>query len=169
MRRFFSQCSSLKHIPDVAKGLKDTREFKRLPKKLSKINNSLAHVRQTREKTKKAVNRSSKVCLTQIHSIREQFNVIFDQLERDTLSKIDARKKSLASRVQSDIDIIDEVMTNLQKLIASIKDLSETNEAMLYIWFTKCNPLVSQALEVMQNVEKKGIVKLAFEPNKEIA
>jgi len=150
---FFRKCSSIKHIPDVAKGFHASREFKELPKEISEINYSLAHARQTREENQKAVNKSGKACLTQIYSIREQFNVVFDQLEKQTLSKMDTRNKLIASQIQSDVDSIDGVTANLQKLFASIKDVRDENEALSYIGFTKCKQMIKKARKTLQNVD----------------
>jgi len=164
----FRQCSAIKHIPDVAKGLRDTREFNELPHRVSEIRRRLAHERQSRTENDDAVDKSGDKCLSQIQTLRQTFNVIFDRLERHTISEMESRKTSLRNNIQADVDQIDDVTEKLKMLTDALKDGSDTNEALSYIGFSKCDEMVFNVQLLLQTIANKDNFKMTFQPFKGI-
>jgi len=164
----FRQCSVIKHIPDVAKGFNDTQEFKELSQRVSDIRTRLAHERQSRKKNDDVVNKSGDNCHTQTQTIRRSFNAIFDRLERRTLSEMERRKTLLRNKIQADVDHIDDVTEKLGMLTDALKDGSDTNEALSYIGFTKCDELIYNAQIVLEKIAQNDEYKMTFQPFKGI-
>jgi len=164
----FRQCSAINHIPDVAKGFKDTQEFKELPQRVSEIRKRLAHERQSRTENDAAVDKSGDKCLSQIQTLRQTFNVIFDRLERHTISEMENKKTSLRNKIQADVDRIDDVTEKLQMFTDVLNDGSDTNEALSYIGFTKCDELIFNAQLLLQTIANKDDLKMTFQPFKGI-
>ena len=162
-------CSAAKHVPEIAKGFHESREFKELPTRISEIKKDLKNARQSLHDNKKAIEKSGdQECLQQIHTLRQQFNAIFDRLEQRTVSEIENRKSSVEGKIQTDIDRIDDVTERLQKLSDDLKDGGENNEATSYIGFAKCDDEVWKANVLLQDINKKDEYKLSFQPNKSI-
>ena len=67
-------CSTAKHVPEVAKGFHDTREFKELPARVCDIQKHLQNARQSLEDNKKAVDKSGDDCLQQLKSLRDKLH-----------------------------------------------------------------------------------------------
>jgi len=164
----FRQCSAIKHIPDVAKGFKDTQAFKELPQRVSEIRKRLAHERQSRTENDAAVHKSGDKCRSQIQTLRHTFNVIFDRLERHTISEMERSKSSLRNNIQTDVDQIDDVTEKLKMLTDALKDGSDTNEALSYIGFSKCDYVIFNVQLLLQTIANKDDFKMTFQPFKGI-
>jgi len=162
-------CSAAKHVPEIAKGFYGTQEFKELPSRISEIKKCLKNVRQSLKDNKKAVEKSGDDCLQQIHTLRQQFNAIFDRLEQRTVSEIEDKKSSVGGQIQTDIDRIDDVTERLQKLFDDFNDEGEKNEATSYIGFTKCDDMIWNAKVLLQEFDIKDENKMLFEPYTQIA
>jgi len=162
------QCSSIKHIPDVAKGFHDTQEFKELRQRVSEIRKRLAHERQSRTENDAVVDKSGDKCLSQIRTLRQTFNVIFDRLEGRTIAEVESRKTSLRNKIQADVDQIDDVTEKLKMLTDALKDGSDTNEALSYIGFSKCDEVIFNAQLLLQTIANKDDFKMTFQPFKGI-
>jgi len=163
----FRQCSAIKHIPDVAKGFHDTQEFKELRQRVSEIRKRLAHERQSKTENDAAVDKSGYKCLSQIQTLRQTFNVIFDRLERRTISEMERSKTSLRNNIQTDVDQIDDVTEKIKMLTDALKDGSDTNEALSYIGFSKCDEVIFNTQLLLQSIANKDDFKMTFQPFKE--
>jgi len=159
----FRQCSVIKHIPDVAKGFNDTQEFKELSQRVSDIRTRLAHERQSRKKNDDVVNKSGDNCLTQTQTIGRSFNAIFYRLERRTVSEMENSKTLLRNKIQADVDQIDDVTEKLNMLTDALKDGSDTNEALSYIGFSKCDELIFNAQILLEKNAKNDDFKMTFQ------
>jgi len=164
----FRLCSAIKHIPDVAKGVRDTQEFKELPQRVFEIRKRLAYQRQSRTESDDAVDKSGDKCISQIQTLRQTFNVIFDRLERRTISEMESRKTSLRNKIQTDVDQIDDVTVKLEMFTDALKDGSNTNEALSYIGFTKCDEVIFNAQLLLQTIANKDDFKITFQSFKGI-
>jgi len=122
------------------------------------------NARQSLQDNKKAVEKSGDVCLQQINTLRQQYNAIFDRLEQRTVSEIENGKSSLVGKIQTDVDIIDDVTERLQKLSDELNDGGENNEATSYIGFVKCDDTIWKAKVLLQDVNKNDEYKLSFQP-----
>jgi len=162
------QCSAIKHIPDVAKGFHDTQQFKELRQRVSEIRKRLAHERQSRTENDAIVDKSGDKCLSQIKTVRQTFNIIFDRLERRTISEMEKCKTSLRNKIQTDVDQIDDVTEKLKVLTDALKDESDTNEALSYIGFSKCDEVIFKAQLFLQTIANKDDLKMTFQPFKGI-
>jgi len=125
----FRQCSAIKHIPDVAKGFKDTQEFNELPQRVSEIRKRLAHERQSRTENDAAVDKSGDKCLSQIQT----FNVIFDRLERHTISEMERSKTYIRNKIQADVDQIDDVTEKLEMLSDVLKKATQMKHCRIWV------------------------------------
>ena len=143
----------------MAQGFNDTQEFKELSQRVSDIRTRQAHERQTPKKNDDAVNKSGDICLTQIRTIRRSFNAIFDCLERRTVSEKKSSKTLLRNKIQADVDQIDDVTDKLEMLSEALKDGSDTNEALSYIGFSKCDEVIFNAQILLDKIAKTTNIK----------
>jgi len=161
-------CSAAKHVPEIAKGFHVSKECKELPARMSEIKKCLKNARQSLEDNNKAVEKSGDDCLQQIHTLRQQFNAIFDRLEQRTVAEIEEGNLSLGIKIQAEIDKIDDVTERLQKLSDDWNDGGENNEATSYIGSAKCDDVIWKASVLLQDISKADEYKLSFQPNKVI-
>jgi len=116
----------------------------------------------------KVIDKSGDDCLIQIQSLCKDLHTIVDHLEQNTISEMKSHKTSLGNQIQADVDKIDDVTEKLQKLLEAFKDGCDTNEALSYIGFTKCQEMILNAQLLLQDIAKKDDYKMSFEPFKEI-
>jgi len=150
----FRTCSSIKHIPEVAKGFYATREYKEIPKRVSKIKKRLAHAHHIRKEKDRAVDKADE-CLTQIRHIRQQF----EQLEQRTISELEKQKTSLRSQIQAYVNSIDDVNESLNMMVDALKNESKSHEALAYITYTKIEDIVQKT----QDFENKDNFNIFFQ------
>jgi len=150
----FRTCSSIKHILEVAKGFYATREYKEIPKSVSKISKRLAHAHQVRNEKDRAVDKADD-CLTQIRHFRQQF----EQLEQRTISELEKLKTSLRIQIQADVNSIDDVNESLNMMVDALKDESKAHEALAYITYTKLEDMIKKT----QDFENKDTFNIFFQ------
>jgi len=157
-------CSAAKHVPEIAKGFHDTREFKELPARVSEIKKHLQNARQSLEDNKKAVDKSGDDCLQQLKSLRDKLNAIIDRLEKQTVTEIEKGRSSVSVMIQADVDRIDDVTERLQKLFIGMTAAGENNEATSYIGYIKYDDLIWKANVLLQEIDNKDDYKMSFQP-----
>jgi len=81
---------------------------------------------------------------------------------------MESRKTSLRNKIQTDFDDIDDVTEKLGVLTDALKDGSDTNEALSYIGFTKCDELIFNAQIFLQTIANKDDFKMTFQSFKGI-
>jgi len=157
-------CSAAKHVPEVAKGFHDTREYKELPARVSEIKKHLQNARQSLEDNKKAVDKSGDDCLQQLKSLRDKLNTMIDRLEKQTVTEIKKGKSSVGMKIQTDVDKIDDVTERLQKLSDDLNATGENNEATSYIGCIKVDDVIWKANVLLQEINNKDDYKMSFQP-----
>ena len=126
---------------------------------MSEIQKLLAHERQSQKNNLKVIDKSGDDCLIQIQSLCKDLHAIVDRLEQNTISEMKSGKTSLGNQIQADVDKIDDVTEKLQKLLEAFKDGCDTNEALSYIGFTKCQEMILNAQHLLQHIAKKTTTK----------
>ena len=157
----------MKHITEVAKGVRSTRDFKSLPDRVTQIKKKLSQARTMRQENTKSVSKSGDIFLGQIRTLRQQVIELFDRLEKKTIIEIDSRKTSLETKINADVDKMADVTENLQKLLDEIKD-EEKSDAESYIGFNKCDAMIGTAQELVEKVTSKDDYAITFQPFKGI-
>ena len=157
-------CSAAKHVPEVAKGFHDTREYKELPARVSEIKKHLQNARQSLEDNKNAVDKSGDDCLQQLKSLRDTLNTIIDRLEKRTVTEIEKGKSSVGVKIQTDVDKIDDVIERLQKLSDELNAAGENNEATSYIGCIKVDDVIWKAKVLLHEINSKDNYKMSFQP-----
>jgi len=135
---------------------------------VSEIQKRLAHERQSRKNNLKVIDKSEDDCLIQIQSLCKDLHAIVDRLEQNTISEMKSRRTSLGNKIQADVNKIDKVTEKLQKLLEAFKDGCDTNEALSYIGFTKCQEMILKAQLLLQDIANKDDYKMSFKPFKRI-
>jgi len=77
-------------------------------------------------------------------------------------------KTSLRNKIQTDVDQIDDVTEKLKMLTDALKDGSDTNEALSYIGFSKCDEVIFKAQLLLQTIANKDDFKMTFQSFKGI-
>ena len=157
-------CSAAKHVPEVAKGFHDTREYKELPARVCEIKKHLQNARKSLEDNKKAVDKSGDDCLQQLKSLRDKLNTIIDRLEKQTVTEIEKGKSSVGVKIQTDVDKIDDVTERLQKLSDDLNAAGENNEATSYIGCITVDDVIWKAKVLLQDINNKDNYAMTFKP-----
>ncbi|XP_052780473.1 nuclear factor 7, brain-like [Mya arenaria] len=85
------QCSSIRYLPDLARGFLKTAEYKQLPAAVDKIRSRLDELNNAKMKDKASLWDSYKNVLAEIKNLRKELNLILDKLEKKTVEQLIAR------------------------------------------------------------------------------
>jgi len=160
----FRQCAVVKHIPDVAKGIRKNSEFIRLPKQVNQVKQTLERLRKIRQTRKTKLDISSEKVLGQVRSLRHDVNTLIDNLEANTVAELDELKSSLEKQIQKDVDIITDTRKELMTIMDDIKESRDKNESSSFIGFKKCKDILTEARSTIQSMEMATEVQPVFQP-----
>ena len=153
----------MKHIPDVAKGVRSTRDFKSLPDRVAQIKKKMSQACTMRQENIQSISQSGDTFMTQVQTLRQQVTEIFDRLEKKTILEIDSRKTSLETKINGDVDKMAEVNENLQKLLDEIKDEGKS-DVESYIGLNKCDSMIGTAYDLVEIETPKNHYAITFQP-----
>ncbi|WAR25650.1 hypothetical protein MAR_011354 [Mya arenaria] len=159
-----SNCLVVKHIPVLARGFRETEEFKKLPDEVEELRNQLQEFKESREKSKENIETSRDNVLENIKAFREKMNGLLDVIEKNTIKEMKIVMAPLVESLTNDVDKCEDMRDRLKRLIDDIKTKTTTSESLSYVGFTKCKSLMSEANSVCKEMITTKDYELVFQP-----
>ncbi|XP_052805853.1 uncharacterized protein LOC128235153 [Mya arenaria] len=159
-------CSSISHLPDLARNFLKTAEFKQLPAAVDMMRNRLDERIKTRMKYQASLNDTYKDILAEIRALRKEMNKILDQLEKKTVKQLDSMITCLETNIKVDIDACTHMHDQLKTMIEKCQQMTgKHKETNSYIGYRKCQYKLAIAEDQVHRMQCKPAQRICFEPN----
>ncbi|XP_052778097.1 uncharacterized protein LOC128215452 [Mya arenaria] len=150
------QCSSISHLPDLAKGFLKTADFIQLPAAVDEMRSRLDELKSTRTKDQTSLKDSYRNVLAEIKALRKKIDQILDQLEKKTIEQLDSLMEDLEKSQEEDLDMCADMQDRLKTLIDKLQQATgKHKEINSYIGFTKCQTKLNEAKTVVQEIQRR--------------
>ncbi|XP_052779185.1 E3 ubiquitin-protein ligase TRIM33-like [Mya arenaria] len=154
-------CQSIKHIPDLSKGLKTQIDFKKLPADVDTITTRLQGITKKRTHNKQSLKDSGKKILAEIKSLRKKVIEKFDDIEKKTKDILENQLHEADDFLQDDIDKCTKLTDKLKTYLNTIQ--SQQDDNISYIAYKKCKDKMSDAESLLQELSTKPDTSLTFQ------
>ncbi|XP_052778739.1 uncharacterized protein LOC128216210 [Mya arenaria] len=152
-------CSSISHLPDLAKGFLQTTEFKQLPAAVDKIKSRLYKLTNSRMNYQASLRDSYENIIVIIKALRDEINQILDTLEERTVEQLDSIMKDLEKSIKDDLEICSYMDDQLSIMIEKLQHMAYKKETSSFIGFMKCQSKLSEARYFVEEIRGKEGVK----------
>ncbi|XP_052809431.1 uncharacterized protein LOC128237892 [Mya arenaria] len=154
-------CSSISHLPDLARGFLETAEFKQLPAVVDKMRSRLDELKNVRTKDQDSLIDSYKNIIAEVKALRKNINTILDQLERKTVEQLDRMMKDLEKSIKDDLETCAQMDHQLKTMIEKLQQITGKNkETSSYTGYIKCQSKLSEATCFVQEIRHNDVMKL---------
>ncbi|XP_052781938.1 uncharacterized protein LOC128218326 [Mya arenaria] len=156
------QCSAIQHIPDVAKGIRKDPEFRQLPQRVAVLRVQIEDMKNDRKKNSSSLRKTRTAILDEIKAIRRKINDILDQMEKTTVQELDGLVAAQELSIKKDMESCTQMDDELKNIIDDIQSKDSSGEPPLYIGFRKCEEIIKQAKEILQNMSNVVKYNITF-------
>ncbi|XP_052778823.1 uncharacterized protein LOC128216895 [Mya arenaria] len=151
------QCSSIQHIPDVARDIRKDPGFRQLPQQVAVLRKQIEDMKNDRKKNSSSLRKTRTAIVDEIKAIRKMINGILDKMEKTTVQELDRLVADQELSIKKDMESCTQMHDELKNIIDDIQSKDSSGEPPLYIGFKKCEEKIKQAKEILQNMS--SIVK----------
>ncbi|XP_052781151.1 uncharacterized protein LOC128217798 [Mya arenaria] len=155
------QCSMIQHIPDVANGIDDKPEFKRLPQQIADIQSQIKKLQETREKNQQFIRDCRAQIVLEIRALRRKIDQVLDQLEQNTIKELDVLVATFEEQIKKDIAQSAQLSKDMTSLADSMTK-TKTNNSLAYVGYSRCQKLITETKAFLEDNTSKQEVELAF-------
>ncbi|WAR11562.1 hypothetical protein MAR_025742 [Mya arenaria] len=159
-------CQSIKHIPDLANGLKNQTDYKRMPIDLQTMNSRLQEFITKQKQNKQSIQENGKKILEEIRSLRKKMNEKFDELEKRTNDKVNDQLDKERNNLQEDINKCTQNKKKMEYYEATIQSKQDNNTS--YIAFKKGKDKMREAESLLQQLSSRPHATLSFQADTRI-
>lgn len=157
----------VQHLPEVAKGIRQTAGFKLLK---STITVSLEKLNQTiQDKASTIGNLRDKINEIQntLREFREQLDKILDELERETDKKLEEIYKTFQDKLKADTDKCKNISEKVDTLLKAMNEDDRNSEINAFIAFKKSQEKLAEIDDLLDSLVKQD-VRVTFEPETDL-
>ncbi|XP_052778752.1 uncharacterized protein LOC128216222 [Mya arenaria] len=162
------QCSSIQHIPDVAKGIGKDPEFRQLPQRVAVLRKQIEDMKNDRKKNSASLRKTRTAIVDEIKAIRKKINDILDKMEKTTVQDLDRLVADQELSIKKGIESCTQMDDELKNITDDIQSKDSSGEPPLYIGFRKCKEIIKQANEILQNMPSVVKYEITFRKHNEI-
>ncbi|XP_052779559.1 uncharacterized protein LOC128216897 [Mya arenaria] len=161
-------CSSIQHIPDVAKGIRKDPEFRQLPQRVAVLRKQIEDMINDRKKNSASLRKTRTTIVDEIKATRKKINDILDKMVKTTVHDLDRLVADQELSIQKDMESCTQMDDELKNIIYDIQSKDSSGEPPLYIGFRKCEEIIKQANELLQNMSSVVKYEITFRKHNEI-
>ncbi|XP_052778775.1 uncharacterized protein LOC128216245 [Mya arenaria] len=156
------QCSSIQHIPDVARGIRKDPGFRQLPQQVAVLRKQIEDMKNDRKKTSSSLRKTRTAIVDEIKAIRKKINDILDKMEKTTVQELDRLVAHQEQSIKKDMESCTQMHDELKNIIDDIQSKDSSGEPPLYIGFRKCEEKIKHANEILQNMSNVVKYNITF-------
>ncbi|XP_052781935.1 uncharacterized protein LOC128218323 [Mya arenaria] len=161
-------CSSIQHIPDAAKGIRKDPEFRQLPQRVDVLRKQIEGMKNDRKKKRASLRKTRTAIIDEIKAIRKKINDILDKMEKTTVQDLDRLVADQELSIKKDMDSCTQMHDELKSIMDDIQSKDSSGEPPIYIGFRKCEEIIKQASEILQNMSNVVKYDITFRKHNEI-
>ncbi|WAR19480.1 hypothetical protein MAR_001318, partial [Mya arenaria] len=159
-------CSSISHLPDLARGILDTAEFKQLPTAVDQIRSRLDELKNARMKDQASLKVTYKNIIAEIKALRNEINKVLDKLEKKTLKELDSLMEDLENSIEDDMKTCAHMSNQLKSMMEKLQQVSDKHkETSSYIGFRICQAKLGEAKTTILEIQKRLTKRISFISN----
>ncbi|XP_052781191.1 uncharacterized protein LOC128217828 [Mya arenaria] len=155
-------CSSIQHIPDVAKGIRKDPGFRQLPQQVAVLRKQIEDMKNDRKKNSSSLRKTRTAIVDEIKAIRKKINDILDKMEKTTVQELDRLVADQEMSIKKDMESCTQMHDELKNIIDDIQSKDSSGEPPLYIGFKKCEEKIKKGKEILQNMSSVVKYDLTF-------
>ncbi|XP_052779471.1 uncharacterized protein LOC128216826 isoform X2 [Mya arenaria] len=155
-------CSSIQHIPDVARDIRKDPGFRQLPQQVAVLRKQIEDMKNDRKKNSSSLRKTRTAIVDEIKAIRKMINGILDKMEKTTVQELDRLVADQEMSIKKDMESCTQMHDELKNIIDDIQSKDSSGEPPLYIGFKKCEEKIKQAKEILQNMSSVVKYDLTF-------
>ncbi|WAQ95598.1 hypothetical protein MAR_028288, partial [Mya arenaria] len=144
-------CKSIKHIPDLADGLKKQIDFREIPADVDKIITRLEETIKNRTHSKRSLDDSGGKILAEIKSLRKRVNDQLDEIEKQTNVLLQDQLHKAGDLLQEDIYKCTQLHDKINTYLKSIQSKQDDNTFLAY---KKCKKKMRAAERLLQQMQE---------------
>ncbi|XP_052779498.1 uncharacterized protein LOC128216854 [Mya arenaria] len=156
------QCSSIQHIPDVAKGIRKDPEFRQLPQRVAVLRKQIEDMKNDRMKNRASLRKTRTAIVDEIKAIRKEINDVLDKMEKTTVQELDRLVSDQEHSIKIDMESCTQMEDELKNIMDDIQNKDLSGEPPLYIGFRKCEEKIKQANKILQNMSNVSKYNITF-------
>ncbi|XP_052781494.1 uncharacterized protein LOC128218025 [Mya arenaria] len=155
-------CSSIQHIPDVARDIRKDPGFRQLPQQVAVLRKQIEDMKNDRKKNSSSLRKTRTAIVDEIKAIRKMINGMLDKMEKTTVQELDRLVADQEMSIKKDMESCTQMHDELKNIIDDIQSKDSSGEPPLYIGFKKCEEKIKQAKEILQNMSSVVKYDLTF-------
>ncbi|WAQ96330.1 hypothetical protein MAR_029020, partial [Mya arenaria] len=157
-------CSSISHLPELARGFLEKAEFKQLPEAVDKMRSRLDELKNAAKmKDQASLKDSYKNILAEIKALRKEFDQILDKLEQKTVEQLDSMMTDSENGLKNDIETCSHMSDLLKTMMDKLKQITGKNqETNCYVGHRKCQTKLIEAKNLVHEIQGKPEEALCF-------
>lgn len=157
----------MQHIPDVARGFSQDRNFQNMLNNVDKLKKKLKQLAASRQRNKEDLHEASAEVISNIKSLRLQLNEILDQLEMKMIEELDRLMISVSRNLQSHIDSSNLLHEEISVILDNIEEKCKVSETYAFISHKRCKEKITEAENLLSSLQEQNY-EVHFTPNEEI-
>ena len=160
-------CNSIQHVPEVAKEIHNSREFKQITSTMSRIQDQLKKLQQKKQLNKKQLQQKAKLIITSVKNLRSKLNKMMNILEKNTTQMIDSMISDIEKTIDSEVKTCHLLTNQMKKTSNTMNTTGVNNEVVAFRGMKKGQEHSKEAKRFLESIRSEDVT-LTFKPNLEI-
>lgn len=161
---FFRTCRTVKHLPEVAKGIRDTKDFKQLQEATAKQVEKLKTITKDRERLVHSFKDISDNIQTELDEFHDKLAKLLRKLHTNATQQLEKISNNVNVKLNNDIGSCNEENETAMTLLKIMKDEEDHPETSAFIAYKKCKDKLLDMYDMTETMTKDDI-KIIFEAN----
>ncbi|XP_052813086.1 uncharacterized protein LOC128240482 [Mya arenaria] len=157
-----SLCNKIRHILEVARGIHDKPEYKKLFDIITALQETLATVKHYENKHRHEILDARTRIREEFKSLRLEINKLLDDIQKTTLDQLNGIVTDFVHKVDGDISGCDQAHDSLKVFKEMLQ--SEKREKSSFIQYNKCLHEIKLAERIIHEMSTKSDQHLTFRP-----
>ncbi|XP_052814052.1 uncharacterized protein LOC128241115 [Mya arenaria] len=162
-------CSSISHLPDLAKDFLKTAEFKQLRATVDEMRNIFDVLNNVTMIDQASIKDSYTNTIADIKAFRKEINMILDQLEKKTVEQLDRVIKGSEETYKTDMETCTRMQNQLKTIMETLQQITgKHQETISYIASRHCQAKLSEAMSLVHKIQKRPKEDIKFNSDKSV-
>ncbi|XP_052781841.1 uncharacterized protein LOC128218265 isoform X2 [Mya arenaria] len=109
-------CSSIQHIPDVARDIRKDPGFRQLPQQVAVLRKQIEDMKNDRKKNSSSLRKTRTAIVDEIKAIRKMINGILDKMEKTTVQELDRLVADQEMSIKKDMESCTQMHDELKNI-----------------------------------------------------
>ena len=160
-------CKSVHHIPDVAKGVRQKRDFAYILSSVTDVQDELNITVEQKRTGRKQLKRSAEDIWYDVKKIKENLSNTLEKIETETLKLLDELVSDIDTFIENEIDTCTATAEELKRTADAMNDEQQTDEPLTFPNYKRCQKKMKEISAYLQS-KSDSCSNVTFTPYGEI-